>query len=251
MNDHTQDRIDDELLQDWVDGFLDHEEARTVAERVAANPDLQNRALALAKEGELIASTLAWTAEHRNPHEAKTLALAVPPTWRRRPAYIVLGLAACLALVALPVWMVGGFKNEKAGSDDMVAVFAPLRDGPAIQLESVEAAPGETVYVTLRARNLKGFCGLQARVRVENGLEAMSTRSSGFTYAGVRGGEVFVASISEDGWTSEDGVILRLPVKVGSSAGGELSLELDDLRLVDSDRRVLDVAKQSARIRVL
>ncbi|MCA9450618.1 MAG: hypothetical protein KC931_26080, partial [Candidatus Omnitrophica bacterium] len=240
MTDKQPIRIDDELLEDWIDGFLESDIAQEVAAAVEGAPDLLERVQCLKREREMFVSALVWTAETRPKTAAPIALLPSPPVWRQRPAFIVFGLAASLALIALPAWFLGGFQQPplENGAKGAVTQAFPL-DRPTIVLESIQATAGETVYVTLRAHRLDGFCGLQARVTVGPGLQAESTQSSGFTFAGARGDRVTIASISEDGWSSEEGVILRLPIKVEESmeSDQELTLEIDSLRLIDADRR--------------
>lgn len=255
MTESIFDRIDQEVLEDWIDGFLTPEESRRVAERVSRDPVLQETVRQLEQEADRFVSALEFTADSR-PVGAVPAAKSSLKRSRRRPsAFVAVAMAASLLLAALPIWFFApgddpAVKNAPIGG--VASASRPGSEAPTIELESVEATAGETVFVTLRARRLEGFCGLEARVRLPEGLEALSTQGEGMTYAGVRGEEIFVASISEDAWAGDSGVILRLPVKVPPGiAGRELVLVIDSLRLIDGQRRIRDVEKQNARIRVL
>lgn len=255
MTESIFDRIDQEVLEDWIDGFLTPEESRRVAGMVSRDPVLQEMVRRLEMEADRLVSALEFTAETRPVRASTAAPVSLRHPFRRPSAFVAVGVAAALLLTALPVWFFAGGQtpaDEWAPVEKNLLASVPHSEAPTIELESVEATAGETVFVTLRARRLEGFCGLEARVRLPEGLEAMSAQGEGMTYAGVRGGEIFVASISEDAWAADSGVILRLPIRVSPGAARqEFALVIDSLRLIDGQRRIRDVEKQNARIRVL
>jgi hypothetical protein len=110
-------------------------------------------------------------------------------------------------------------------------------DVPLVELGSVEAKPGEEVLIPVKAKNLIGLCGLQAKIRFDPNLVEIKPGGESLGQSGVQGNEVTIAALSSNGWKDEDGVAFRLPVTIRGNAPPKTTINLEILSVDVTDSR--------------
>jgi anti-sigma factor RsiW len=223
--------ITETLLQDWVDGELDEALSQEVQEHLEGCPACRAEKDALLREAALIQSVLDRTAHSRQP-----AVLTLP---RRRSRVRQTAWLAAAASLVLGI--------------SLYICFGGSRDIPSVELDSVEARPGEAVFLALRVKRVDGLCGLQARVRFDSSKVRIAPEFGQLAKGLVEEGQITIASVSADGWREEDGVVLRLPVMVGESVPSDsiIRLEIDAVSLAETKTQTREVRRTGGTIRVL
>lgn len=223
--------ITEHLLQDWVDGELDKALSELVQKHLEACPACRARKEALQREAALLQSVLKRTSQSRRP-----AVLTLP---RRRSGFERAAWVAMAASVVLGI--------------SLYLCFGDKRDFPSVEIESVEARPGEEVLLALRVKRVEGMCGLQARVRFDSSKVRITPEAGQLAKGAVGEGLVTIASVSADGWREQGGVVLHLPVTVGEGVPSDsvIHLEIDAVSLAETRTQNREVRRTGGTIRVL
>jgi hypothetical protein len=260
--------VQSRLLEKWLDGGLDSETGKKVEEHVISCPECLKAKEELEGVGRLIRAALEHTAEARPPVSRPHPEAEAHPSRLRtagwlRPAWI--GLAACLAValgLAIYYWPASqeGSMHAGPGTSENGDVEPAIPDSatpvtvvPVIALDSTVARPGETVLIALKATNLTGISGLKARVRFDPQLVRIEVRGSNLAQMGVQGNEVIIATVSADGWLSQEGVAFELPVTVREDVSPDTTVIFEILSVDATDKRKTPLTPelQGGEIRVL
>jgi len=253
MSDITCKELGEEMLLQWLHGSLEPSLAEQVERHVEECERCSAELETLRKEEDLIRGAL-----RMEPDLADEGAYCQESWLRGSQATITtargrFGRAKSSRLwwvgIAASVFLVLALANQSGfllgGGDEA--------EGPLVSASSMSAKPGETVLIPIRAENLNGRSGLQAKLIIDPNMAQIKSAESLLGVCSVKGGEATVVTLSADAWKEQDGIAFRLPVSISETTPRNTIIRLDfvSVQLTDARRTKLKARTRGAEINVI